>query len=78
MKWDILKCLEYVFFKKTVKLLYEGILKGSHNAYKCSAQRGGKGGEITPQTGAYQNNPAVTAFRVNRKVVAASELEVRP
>jgi hypothetical protein len=33
MKSDILKCLEYVFFKKTVRLLYEGTLKGSHNAY---------------------------------------------
>ena len=33
MKSDILKCLEYIFFKKTVRLLREGTLKGSHSAY---------------------------------------------
>jgi len=33
MKSEILKCLEYVFFKKTFRLLYEGALKESHNAY---------------------------------------------
>jgi hypothetical protein len=33
MNSDILNCLEYVFLKKTVKLLYEGTLKCSQNAY---------------------------------------------
>jgi hypothetical protein len=33
MKSDILKCLEYVIFKKAVRLLYEGTLNVSHNAY---------------------------------------------
>jgi hypothetical protein len=33
MKSDILKCLEYFFFKKTVRLPYEGTLNVSHNAY---------------------------------------------
>jgi hypothetical protein len=29
---------------------------------KRSARRGGKGADITPQTGACKSNPAVTAF----------------
>ena len=33
MKSNILKCLEYVFFKKAVRLLYEGTLKCSNNSY---------------------------------------------
>jgi hypothetical protein len=33
MKSEILKCVEYILFKKTVRLLYEGTLKVTRNAY---------------------------------------------
>jgi hypothetical protein len=36
---------------------------------------GGGERENTPLTGAYASNPAVTAFRVSSRVVAASESE---
>lgn len=40
---------------------------------QCSAWGGER--ENTPLTGAYASNPAVTAFRVSSRVVAASESE---
>jgi hypothetical protein len=33
MKSDILNCVEYILFKKTVRPLYEGTLKVTRNAY---------------------------------------------
>jgi hypothetical protein len=34
---------------------------------------GGEVGENTPLTGAYESNPAVTAYRVSSRVLTASE-----
>jgi len=33
MQSHILECLRYAFFKRAVRMLYEGTLKGSHSAY---------------------------------------------